>query len=368
MTVDPRTSTSASATSPTRTDLREAWSQLGESLMDFGDWALDCDSELDRAEGVRHALRYLGHLTESLIERNDPMRPEVLLVQTPIRKFFGDAVDCNYYMAKISGTEEYRVYGRRGTTPFFSAQLHRNRGGARVAETMVITPDMCTADGDYEFYLAQDLNGRPGMVLDDHCGELLLRDYGKVGDDEQRPTIEIERLGAPVGPRPELTEATLAHRVALSAKALRLSRKWLDALVEKLRATPNQLDHRWGADDPAFSFFYGTPTNHYIAAWYDLDEAKAIEITLKPPPAEYVGIDLYNRWFESLEARDRQVHLNDAYLVPNADGSITVRISVEQQEGNWLDPCGHLEGIVLIRYIQHDQSGELPVPTLEVIR
>ncbi|SFQ55600.1 DUF1214 domain-containing protein [Amycolatopsis rubida] len=367
MTAVPEDTAGAHTQPPGPEALRNSWSKLGDSIAAFGDWALRCDNAIDRAEGIRHALRYLSHLADSLIECNDPQRPEAILVQTPTRKFFGDAADCNYYLAKISGSEEYRVHGRRGDTPFFSAQLHRSTGDSRVAGTLVITPDLCDADGEYEFYLSPELGDRPGLVMDESCGELLLRDYAKFPETQTRPTIEIERLGQPAGPRPPLAEAQLAHRVDLAAKGLRLARRWLAELVETLQARPNQLHHAWAADDRAFSFFYGTPTNHYIAGWWDLSAAKALEVKLRPPAASYVGVDLYNRWFESLDSRDRRTHLNDAHLVPDEDGTIPVRIGPEPEPGNWLDPCGHADGIVVIRYIQHEETGELATPTLRPV-
>ncbi|WP_235736372.1 hypothetical protein [Nocardioides alcanivorans] len=257
---------------------------------------------------------------------------------------------------------EYRVWGRRGDAPLVSAQVHRYTE-AKVAGTLVVTDEMCDAEGNYEFFLAGDLRGRPGLTLDPDCGEVYFRHYSYQPEQEVSPTFFVELLGESVPPRPAVDEKTIARRVALVARGIELVQPRIDALVDALRMHPNQITEAWLPDDPSFDFFYGATTQTYLGGWWDLREASALEVTFQPPPAAYVSIQLQNRWFEALEYRDHVTNLNAAQLQPNEDGSFTVRIGGEPQPFNWLDPYGHQEGIVMIRYIlREDPPGSPTLP------
>ncbi|WP_235736369.1 hypothetical protein [Nocardioides alcanivorans] len=103
-------STARSIDDRTTEHLMSSWDELLSSLAGFGRWVARSDHSVDRAEGIRHGLRYLGHLSEYLIEYNDPYRPEVTLANTPVRTLYGNSADCRYYMTRIAPEREYRVW------------------------------------------------------------------------------------------------------------------------------------------------------------------------------------------------------------------------------------------------------------------
>ncbi|SFQ55740.1 DUF1214 domain-containing protein [Amycolatopsis rubida] len=351
-------------------EMLAAWGDLLSSMEGFAQWAAAGEHAVDRAEGLRHGLRYLGHLAEYLIEHNDPCRPEVTLANSPVRTLYGNSADCSYYMSRISPKREYRVWGQRGDAPLVSAQVHRYSGDTRVAGTFVVTDEVCDEDGNYEFYLSSDLRGRLGLTLDEGCGEVYFRHYSYRPGSETAPTFFVELLGEPAPPRPALDEATLARRIRLVAKGMRLVQPSLTSLVDALRKRPNQIVAAWDPEDPAFDFFYGATTQTYLGGWWDLRGTNGLEVTFRPPPAAFVSIQIFNRWFEAMEYRDHVTNLNAAQMRPNEDGSFTVRIGGDPQPVNWLDAFEHEEGIVMIRYIlRRDEPGSgTPPAEVRVLR
>lgn len=340
----------------------ESWDRFCDSLRAFGRVALEKSASLDQAEGLRHTMRFLGHLAEMHLERNDPVRPEFFRALGPIRKFWGDGVDVDYDVAVISSAHEYRISGNRGTVPYLAILVNRMGNSAdRVAANVLVTPDRCDADGSFELYLSEDLGDRPGITLDARCADVVVRQYHKNRDDEVDAVFEIERLGEPAEPRTPISTELLSARFKHLARSLDVSIQRLTSWMTALSSRPNELVANSAHGESAF---FGTTSNQYIFGWFDLSDADSISFTMDPPECIYLGIDLYNPWFESLEYRDHVVNLNDSHLKRDADGRITVRIGGAPAEENWLDTRGHTHGVIVIRILE--PVGDVDVPAVVV--
>ncbi len=74
---------------------------------------------LDIAEGYRYLSRLLRAGLEFHMENNDPARPK--FVPLPYRvKMGADNPDTEFHISPISGQEEYRIWGRRGSVHHLS--------------------------------------------------------------------------------------------------------------------------------------------------------------------------------------------------------------------------------------------------------
>jgi hypothetical protein len=335
-------------------ELEKTWEELCDQLRAFGMEALRSEQPLDRIEGIRHALRFLGHMTDNNIEFADPLRPEFRRICTPTRKFYGDGVDVDYLQARIDPTQTYRICGTRGTAPHLSVIVYRTGLSDRIAGNIVDDAFEVRPDGTFELWLGPGQLPGPGIQLDDRCFEVVLRQYHKDRQSEQDGSFRIELVGDDPGPRSELDAQWLAKALSMCTKGLKIAPRRLADLRARLIGQPNTLLD--SAKIGLTEMFFGTASNKYLIGWYQLGPEEALELELPRVPAAYVGVQLYNRWFESFEFRDRVTSLNDRQLVYRNDGKALVTIGGQPGAVNWIDTCGHREGIIVIRFLEttHD--------------
>jgi hypothetical protein len=88
---------------------------------------------------------------------------------------------------------------------------------------------------------------------------------------------------------------------------------------------------------------------------FRLEPDEAIILECLSPDCLVWGISLCDRFFQSIEFEHRPSSLNpkQAELI---DGKLTAVISLSDPGiMNWLDPGGHCEGIIAVRYVITDQ-------------
>ena len=66
----------------------------------------------DWAEGYRWLTRIGSLVQDWILEKEDPLRPELFRCQGPYRKLIGDNPDVNYYFASLDPSQHYRLSGR----------------------------------------------------------------------------------------------------------------------------------------------------------------------------------------------------------------------------------------------------------------
>jgi len=109
----------------------------------------------------------------------------------------------------------------------------------------------------------------------------------------------------------------------------------------------------------------GLVTQVSSAGHFELADDSAVVITLDPVNAAYRSLVLYDLWNRSLDYRNRQSHLNDATIEPDADGRTTCVIAIRDPGiHNWLDSTGLHEVQLGVRW-QGIPGNTLVSPTIE---
>jgi hypothetical protein len=106
---------------------------------------------------------------------------------------------------------------------------------------------------------------------------------------------------------------------------------------------------------------WGTPDNVYALGAFRLDPDEALVIEGRSPRCTYWGVQLWNRFMQSLDYRYHRVSLNREQATLSPDGSF--RVVVAQRDPgvpNWLDTAGHRDGLVFCRWLQPDAMPEQP--------
>jgi hypothetical protein len=106
---------------------------------------------------------------------------------------------------------------------------------------------------------------------------------------------------------------------------------------------------------------WGTPDNIYALGEFRLATDEALVIEGRSPRCTYWGVQLWNRYMQSLDYRYHRVSINGTQAVLEPDGSFRVVVA-HRDPGvpNWIEPAGHPEGLVFCRWLQAESLPEQP--------
>src|SRR5207245_2737815 len=131
------------------------------------------------------------------------------------------------------------------------------------------------------------------------------------------------------------------------------------AVVPLPALPPNLIGPRmpWSPHAPG----WGTPDNIYALGAFQLGFDDALVIEGRSPRCTYWGVQLWNRYMQSLDYRHHRVSINGAQAVLEPDGSFRVVVA-HRDPGlpNRLDPAGHTEGVVFCRWLRAEEMPEPP--------
>jgi hypothetical protein len=332
--------------------------------------------ELETVEGFGYVLQMVGHMSEFLLE-SDRERPRFSLIVSPARKILGDNPDSIYHQAAIRGDRAYRIKGRRTGQDYISFTVHGTDptggfGGPVLAD--INDSDLVfDADDRYEIVLSatKPAANDPAVwvPLDPDARMVLVRNYfqhvrSAQNDPEIHVVLDIEPL-EDLGPSPVLTDAEMADRIQQSTAMLEAITLGLrvfgqPATVPFVSNEPNSVGPPWSfrATGEAVA---GAVDIFYSSGSFDLgpDDALVMEGTI--PPSRFTNVVLWNIHMQTLDYRTRGNALNEAQIVPEADGSYRIVISA-QDPGvpNWLDTSGHRRGTIFWRFLLPESDPEMP--------
>jgi len=334
--------------------------------------------ELETVEAYMYAIQMVGHVSEFLIEA-DRERPRFSSIVSPARKILGDNPDSIYHQAAIRGDRAYRIRGRRTGQDYISFTVHGTDPtggfGGPVLADINDSDFVFDADDRYELVLSatEPPAGDPAVwvPLDPDARMVLVRNYfqhvrSAHNDPEVHVVLDIEPL-EPNGPSPVLTDAEVADRIEQSCAMLEAITMGIRVFgappvvkVPFVSDVPNTVGTPWSfrATGEAVA---GAVDIHYSSGNWDLgpDDALVMEGTI--PPSRFTNVVLWNVHMGTVDYRTRRTALNQAQIVPEADGSYRIVVSA-QDPGvpNWLDTGGHRRGTIFWRFLLPEAQPETP--------
>ena len=205
--------------------------------------------------------------------------------------------------------------------------------------TLTLSPS--PADGQ-----RNHLQVRPGARA------LFVRDTMSDWSRETPLYLAIERVAGPAA-NAARDEAPLS---SLAADNVERSVKYWKALPAHYyyRSGPH---HLTCAPNPAFARGGQFTANGH----FKLARDEACVLTLDPLGAGYLGVQLADLYGASLDYAHHTASLTAAQMQPNADGTLTYVLSIEDPGVyNWLDPAGLDAGLYMFRYHAYDPDKVTP--------
>ena len=349
----------------------ETWAEFCDLLKKAGDVILREDLEtslFDRAEGHRYLGRLLRAGLLSFAENPGPLHPYFRTLPDGVKMGL-DNPD-NYYLgAPIDPAYDYRIRGQRGTIHYmsFAAQdmnfeaREEISGGAGHLNDAELE---YAADGSFEIIASKREQPGNWIRMTDHTKQILLRQTFLHRNREVPVTVEIECLqaeGPPPPLEPERVEGMLKGGALYAIGAAQWFADWVLDFLNHAPINdfhlPDMEKHRAMGGDPNIRMWLGV--------WkLAPDEALVIEAT--PPRCDYWNFQLGNIWAESLDYRDRKIHVNNGGAVYREDGSFRLVVAHEDPGcDNWIDTAGHHHGTMALRWVRTDAH---PQPAARVVK
>jgi len=337
--------------------LREGWHEFCEKLKQAGDIVFRDTAPknpVTRATGMRQLARNVSLALQLEFENADPRYPEILHYFDPLRKQGGDNSDALYCGAPINGSDTYRVRGQRGTAAYFAVTVLEDGetpwGGA-VVGSLIDDELQVEADGSFELVISPTEHPGNWIRSTPATWRLTFRQFFADWESETPMEAVIEREGGFEAPRP-LTAEVLGAGLRKAADWIDESVTYWADMLDKWQARPGEFISYGELENNAIDF---TPGGAPLIAWWEAAPDEAMLIRVTPPDCSYWAVEFGSYWWETMDYRRRLCSLNQHQAWLEEDGSLLMVIAHEDPGlPNWLDPSGHEEGYVTVRWIQAD--------------
>jgi hypothetical protein len=311
------------------------------------------DPEL-RAAGFRYLLRFLAAGIRICVELDDPEQPQ-LGASIESRMSWGlDNPDCNYTYTRVRGDTDYRIVGERGSACELEFQVntgHQGDGdfaGWRAVSVLSAHDLLTDPSGRFELTLSPRRHDGNWMPLDDSASFLLVRQYFDDWAGEEPARLAIERIGGPSSP-PPLSAERMADHVELLGQWLDVGSRCWDAISRGLLAgEPGDVQPFLPPDEAS-----GLKGQAYGMGPFACGRDEAVILELTPPACRMWSLSLCDRFWQSIDFADRQSSLNSSQATLTDDGRF-IGVITHDDPGlaNWLDPGGHQQGTLAVRYLR----------------
>ncbi|HEX3793689.1 MAG TPA: hypothetical protein VHV57_04240 [Acidimicrobiales bacterium] len=336
------------------------------------------------AEGYRWVTRLATLALEWLVEKSDPLHPQLFVLQDEYRKLLVDNPDVHYLFCVIDDTRAYRLVGTRGECAYLGmtfgtafGQGDSGSGTGTQTQTHIDEFELGPG-GEVDILIAPAAlmpapPPRNAVLLEPGTAQLAIRETHFERTPERLSNLRMELVDAGDVAPPVLSTDELAPKLEFAAMFLQFVgatavQMWHDAgsNMNTFGGTAGSV-HVESQEDEVRSHSNAEMTYH--GGRFLLEPGQALVVTVHEPdrPFVYWGLTLASPWMESFDYRYTTTALNNRSAARSDDGSWRMVIAPSDPGpgvANWLDTGGRLEGYMLVRWVLADGP---PHPTCELV-
>lgn len=339
---------------PNDARLKASWDNFCEQLKQAGDLVFRDTAprqDIDRAKGFRLLSRNIALALQFHLENADPDFPELLHYFDPLRKQGGDNADALYIGAPINGEHTYRISGQRGSACYFAVTVLEDGatpwGGAVVGN--LINEDIVLGDdGSFEIILSPDEHTGNWMRTTPGSWRVTVRQFFADWENELPMAARIDRLGE-LEHDADFTPEQLERGLGAAVAWLRESTHYWANMLDKWQVQPNRFLSYRQLDDNAID---ATPGGEPLICYWRIPDDEVLLVRVTPPRADYWSVEFGNYWWETMDYRYRLCSTNCHHAELEDSGELLLVVAhSDPGVPNWLDPSGHEEGYITLRWI-----------------
>ena len=312
------------------------------------------DDPLARAEAYRGLLyTIVGSIKAGALTSHD--YPRTMRGVDWTSKAGLDNPDNNYFFALLDDEGTYRLTGKRGNTTQLIFQLVigvpgvGNAGSSTNVSVLYADEMEIDDDGNFEIIVSPE---RPKGVANwmknaPGAESLLIRLTHSDWERERLDPLYIERLDAEkVAPTPLSDLDMIGGLQRVSQSMYDRTASWITLADRMWSLVPNNTIFTMRMTPGGLIGQYSAFGNFKLAQ----DETMLIEFGDSGAP--YMGIQLGTRWFVSMDYENHTSTLNMNQLGCREDERRCYALISLKDPGvaNWLDPAGHEEGLIFMRW------------------
>ena len=307
--------------------------------------------DIDRAKGLRLLARNVSLALQFQLENTDPDFPELLHYFDPLRKQGGDNTDALYVGAPINGSNTYRISGLRGDARYFAVTVLEDGAtpwGGAVVGNLIDTEIAVASDGRFEIIIGPDEH--PGNWIKTTPGSwrVTIRQFFADWENETPMDARIDCLSN-VAHDAALTPDQIIDGLRASAAWVKDSTRYWADMLDKWQVQPNRFLSYRQLDDNAID---ATPGGEPLICYWRLPKDEVLVVRVTPPEADYWSVEFGNYWWETMDYRYRLCSTNCHHAVLEESGELLMVVAHDDPGvPNWLDPSGHEEGYITVRWI-----------------
>jgi len=367
------TGAAGAVTSPAGTPADGAWAEYLRTIDEARGIALDW--RWSKTPAMRSQAMYFISMMQAF-GFNTYMGPRTAyptffshLMFTPVEYNWGaPSPDFRYHWTKIDGARRYRIWGRRGSTPWLHIQAQRgwwgdpdqSNLGSWDVDTFRLAPD-----GSFEIIAAPDPQPGNWLQLDRSAHNicLLVRDIWDDWDAAEGATIHIEPLDTLPSDSLVLTENEITERLRGIAYQTKFSlHTWMRMIDEVYEAVGT---NRFWLPTEDVTKIGGNPLAGYVKMIYDLTAGQAAVIECEIPAVRHWSLQLADFLFQTIDYRFHQSSINNRQAWTAPDGRVRIVLSAHDPGVvNWMDTSGFSQGFAQWRWYLSDR---FPVPEVRVV-
>lgn len=355
-------------------DMERAWVEFCDELKGavayvFADDQV-ADTDVDRAEGVRHVVRSLVKAALTTFENADVHRPELGWFHP--NKMGLDNPDALYQSAPLDLRHTYELSGNLGSATYLGIALMTMKWGSGGVELLCsINAVELAADehGNFLITLSSDPDpgdtGHPWFQLPPERTSLLIRQFLSDWSGEEVARLSLQCLDpGPVQSR--VTPEQLAAKLgSVAAELNRVPPYWNEYYRGHLsRGEVNSFEHIAPVPADDVGALGGSTEQQYAECWFELGPRSALLVEVEIPDCVYWNVQLGDIWGQSADWVNRQTSLNGAQAVLDGAMFRVVLSHTDPGYANWLDLGDLTQGLLLFRW---NQSDVVPQPRASVL-
>ncbi len=347
--------------------LRAQWREFCDQLAEAGDLVFRDtapNNDIDRAKGLRLLARNIALGLQFKLENNDPGCPELLHYFDPVRKQGGDNTDALYRGAPINGEFTYKITGYRGSAKYFAVTVLEDGntpwGGGVVASLMAADIDV-DETGYFEIILSPHAHSGNWIKTTPGSWRVTFREFFADWANEAPMDARIDILDHE--PQDQIpSPASVASGLIDAAMWVKESTEYWAMMIAHWKKRPHQFMSYRQLEDNAID---ATPGGEPLIAYWQVTKDEALIVRVRPPEADYWAVEFGNHWWETMDYRYRLCSTNCHHAVLEDSGELLLVISHDDPSvPNWLDPSGHEEGYITVRWMG---AAHYPQPVCEKV-
>ncbi|MFK7977706.1 MAG: DUF1214 domain-containing protein [Halioglobus sp.] len=342
--------------------LRAGWNAFCSELQEAGELIFRDTTpaaDIDRAKGLRLLARNISLALQFNLDNNDPDFPELLHYFDPIRKQGGDNTDALYVGAPINGEHTYRISGTRGEARYFAVTVLEDGAtpwGGAVVGNLIDSEIEVAEDGTFEIVVGPEEHAGNWIKTTPGAWRVTFRQFFADWENEAPMVARIDRISE-AEHDPVLTPQQVVKGLKDSAAWVRESTFFWADMLDRWKVQPNTFLSYRQLDDSAID---ATPGGEPLICYWQVPEDEVLVVRVVPPDADYWAVEFGNYWWETMDYRYRLCSTNCHHAQLEDNGELLLVVAHDDPGlPNWLDPSGHGEGYITVRWIG---SSHYPAP------